>query len=244
MPAYALKQPIIVDFYEGEYPVYYPPVYRTVFKASGKFYDGFKRQDKKVEEYVNIAKDKGQQYGLYHFLLPNDVTQQIDLFLNVVSKMGMGHMPVTLDVECNTISEFGVSRKEWGHQIKVFLDAIEKETKIVPTIYSNIYYWGFVDYTGWNPDYYPLWAAQYIEDKYINSVNAPYPFPSGWSKWAMWQYRDDGRTQRYFINDLNIPSAWFRKYLDETWGTMIPPVEELIFPYKIFMEGKTYAKQS
>jgi GH25 family lysozyme M1 (1,4-beta-N-acetylmuramidase) len=223
MPYYKLKFPTIVDFYEGEYPVNIQPVYRVILKASGKFLDGVRREDKRVREYVQLCKDKGQAYGLYHFLLPNNITEQVDLFLNVSSQVGAGQMPLTLDVECDP-GNYGLSRLQWGHQIKAALDRLEAAMGYKPIIYTSIYFWGMVDAYGWNVNDYPLWAAQYPRPAtYVDQTHAPYPLPKGWIKWAMWQYAEDGRTQGYFINDLNTISDWFKTYLDTNWGNTPPP---------------------
>ena len=223
MAYYKLKTPTIVDFYEGEYPVNIQPVYRAVLKASGKFYDGVRREDKRVREYVQLCKDRGQAYGLYHFMLPNNIAEQMDLFLNISSQVGMGQMPLTLDVECNP-ADYGLSRLQWGNQIKTALDLVEEGTGLKSIIYTNLNFWSMVDVWGWNVNDYPLWAAQYPRPAtYVDQTTAPYPLPKGWVRWAMWQYAEDGRTQGYFINDLNTISDWFKQYLDTIWGNTTPP---------------------
>lgn len=239
-PVYKLKNPCIYDVYEQEYPVKMSPAYRAIFKASGKFYDGYIRKDLRVKDYVKQAKDNGQDYGLYHFFLPNDVSRQIDLFLNTATSLGKGQMPLTLDVECDP-AKYGVGRIQWAYQVKTALDLIEKETKVIPIIYTSVYYWTYVTVVGWTPSYYPLWTAQYPRPAtYVDSVSAPYPLPKGWSKWAMWQYAEDGRTQGYFANDFNVPSDWFAKYLNETdWGGGTHFPSRLIFePVTIGFESK------
>jgi GH25 family lysozyme M1 (1,4-beta-N-acetylmuramidase) len=216
---YTLKEPIIADVYEGEYPIRYDPMYRIIFKASGKFKDGYIRKDLKVEEYVAQAKAKGQLFGLYHFYMFHDVKRQFDTLMSVVDKTGMGDMPITLDVEAGDPNAYGVSRKTYGEQVKVFLDLIEGQTHHKPIIYTGIYYWQYVDYTGWNPAEYPLWTALYPRPKtYIDSTTDPYPLPKGWYEWSMWQYTDSGRTDGFQLNDYDTATDKFKSYLDTTFG--------------------------
>ena len=82
-------------------------------------------------------------------------------------------------------------------------------------------------------------AEMAITNLYVDSVNEPYPLPKGWVKWAMWQYAEDGRTQGYLWNDLNVVSNWFKIYLDSKWGETITPTPKK-FPYSITINDKTY----
>ncbi len=237
---YKLKLPVVADVYEGEYPLSYPEMYRIIFKASGKFWDGFIRPDKKVFEYVAQANARNQKFGLYHFMLPNDIQRQFDTLMSVVYKTGIGHMPITLDVECDPY-QYGVSRRVFGHQVKTFLDLIETEINCKPIIYTSAYFWTFVDYTGWTPSLYPLWQAVYPKPKtIIDSVHAPYPLPKGWSEWALWQYTDSGRTDGFPLNDYNTVSPKFKSFLDLIWGDGITPPQQDIFPSNIYINDKNY----
>ena len=149
-------------------------------------------------------------------------------------------MPPIIDVECYP-SQFGVSRETWAYQIKTSLDTLEKRYGEKPMIYTSANFWSYVAVNGsWNVNDCPLWTALYPRPAtYVDSVNEPYPLPKGWVKWAMWQYAEDGRTQGYLWNDLNVVSNWFKIYLDSKWGETITPTPKK-FPYSIKINDKTY----
>lgn len=227
-PQYQIKQPAIVDFYSGEYPVAWQSVYRAIFKASEYV------EDSKVEQYVLEAKANNQLYGLYHFLVPNNISQQADLFLSVIHKVGQGNMPVTVDIEIYPAT-YGVSQLTWRSQIKSFLDTLEASLGYKPMIYTSKNYWNYTLDSNGNPagweDAYPLWVAQYPLASTVDATPAPTLIPKGWSTWAMWQYSADGRTQGYFANDYSTINGWYKNYLDSNWaGTTVPDI--ITSPYE------------
>jgi len=117
LPPYKIKQPSAYDLYEGEFETGWMPetAYRAIFRASAKFYDGYIREDKRVQEYVQRCNLVSQKFGLYHFLLPNDISRQVDVFMATVSKVGLGHMPLILDVEVYP-KEYNLSNATWQAQ--------------------------------------------------------------------------------------------------------------------------------
>ena len=242
LPRFKLKQPFVYDCYAGEYNVAVEnPCYRAIFKASGRTRDRYVYRDTKFEEYVFRANNAGRKWGAYHFLTPHDISKQFDVFMSVIKKTGIGFMPLSIDVEILP-KDYGVSAVEWGYQIKTFIDMIVKETGYKPIIYTNLYYWSFVNFSGWYPqDEAFLWVAQYPLAQYIDSTLRPYPLPKGWynENWAIWQYFDGGRSESFFINDLNVVSDWFKTYLDSKWGETITPTPKK-FPYSITINDKTY----
>jgi len=173
---YALKTPFICDLYEGEYPVNFagmnPRPYRAIFKASGKFTDGVRRQDYKVEEYVAQCKDLGIKYGLYHFLRPNSIAEQAELFLTVIDKVGLGNMPPTVDVEIDP-QKVNVGFATWQLHVKTFLDIVEGALLVKPIIYTNQYYWKFLGAPPVWTDEYPLWMAWYTTPASPDLYSAP-----------------------------------------------------------------------
>lgn len=234
---YTLKEPVIADVYELERPLVYENMYRMMFKASGKFRDGYVRADTMVLQYVEQARNKNQKFGLYHFYMFRDVQKQLDCLMSVVSKVGMGDMPITLDVEAGDPANYGLKRIDYGYEVHTFLKLIERETGHKPIIYTGLGYWGYVDYTGWNPAEYPLWVAQYPRPKtYIDNIHKPYPLPKPWLEWAMWQYTDSGRTDGFTLNDYNTITPKFKQYLDSNWGSS----ETTCFPASLFIEDREY----
>lgn len=224
VPAYRLKTPIVIDIYGGEYPVAYDGrEYLSLFKASGKNYDNTITRDSRVREYVAQAISQRRRYGLYHFLLPNSISEQATFFLKLVDELGgRGDCPLIVDVECSNLSKYGINTTDWAYQVKVFLDLIEASVGYKPIIYTSTFYWSFLtDANGnqpaWSSDY-PLWIAQYPYPSYVDGARYPSYIPPVWKgKWAIWQYAQDGRTQGYLANDYNIVSPWFQQELETRW---------------------------
>jgi len=233
MPAYNLKQPVVVDVYEGEAPVRWEPVYRAILKASGKFSDGYRRQDYQVENYAAQCRALEIKIGLYHFLLPNNIAEQAELFLSVWKKLGGADMPPIADVECDP-GIWNVGHAAWAGQVRTFLDLLELGTGDKPIVYTSEKYWYYTtvdDKAQTWTDEYPLWVAQYPYSQYVDVNDAPAKLPQGWTKWALWQYADDGRTQGYFANDFNTVADWYKPILDQFQS--IPPIGGDVNAYKI-----------
>jgi len=123
-----------------------------------------------------------------------------------------------------------VGNATWQSHIKTFLDLIETGTGRKPIIYTNRNFWSFTmtkTATGMIPpswtDQYYLWCAWYpFQPEDFNALPAS-EMPSGWTKWAMWQWEDGGRQNGYLANDLNIASDW---YAAELGAIVIPPPVE------------------
>lgn len=221
MAQYKLKTPVVADVYEGEYPLSYSGnEWLMIYKASGKW-NGIIRKDSRVDEYVADAKNNKRRYGLYHFLLPNGITEQANLFLTTIDSLGgRGDLPLIADVECNPL-DYGISKMDWAYQVKVFLDLIEKHEGYKPMIYTSRIFWNYLcDDNGRPPEWtdeYPLWCAWYPYPAYVDSNSYPATLPAGWLKYGLWQYAEDGRSQEYPFNDYNVPSDWFKTELETKW---------------------------
>ncbi|MDB9512276.1 GH25 family lysozyme [Kamptonema animale CS-326] len=124
-------------------------------------------------------KAAGIQRGAYHFFRPaSSIQGQIDLFLKTV-KLEPGDMPAVLDVE----STGGLGATEICDRMAIWLEAVEKATKMRPIIYT---YPGFWDNLGTKRfGDYPLWIAHYT------TAQEPW-VPGGWNTWTFWQYTDKG----------------------------------------------------
>lgn len=228
-----LKTPYSYDFYEGEYPVNFeamkdapPPV--LWFKASGKFSDGVRREDYKVREYVAVCKSLSWRYGLYHLLRPNNITEQAQLFCSVWDAVGGSPVRPVVDVEVDP-RLVGITFSIWQSQIKTYLDLVEQHTGKIPIIYTSQYFWSMAYSNGVPPNWtnrYPLWMAWYPDFPDNYSSPPVSKWPGGWTKWAMWQYSEDGRTNGFPGNDLNLLSIWFNI---EVTGTR--PPDAVDFPF-------------
>lgn len=236
-----LKSNTIYDVYENEYPVKIeqmtnPKPLAVIARASWQRLGSRVRGvDTKALEYVAQCKAAGIKYGLYHFLTPNGIAEQAALFLDQWSKAGGSDLAPIVDVEVDLpkyyIGTASIGQQVWQNHVKTFLDLISAGTGKTPIIYTNKYYWGFT-YTRnallqlvpptWTADY-PLWVAQYPYQP--DEQAEPMPLPGGWSKWAIWQYNDQGRSNGFLANDLNTTSEWYAAELGE-----IPPVDPPIDP--------------
>jgi GH25 family lysozyme M1 (1,4-beta-N-acetylmuramidase) len=242
-----LKSNVIYDIYEGEYPVKIdqmtnPKPLAVIARASWQGLGTRNRAaDTRAIEYANQCKAAGIKYGLYHFLTPNGIAEQAALFMSVWDACKGADIVPIVDVEVDLVRYYpakdasgrviagatSIGHQVWQGHVKTFLDAIALKTGKTPMIYTNKNYWSFVmtkdSVTGamvpptWTADY-PLWVAQYPDQPDGQSV--PSVLPNGWTKYAIWQYNDKGRSNGFLANDLNTTSDW---YAAELGGVVIPP---------------------
>jgi lysozyme len=223
---YQLKVPVIVDVYQDEYPVKWekmnPKPYRAILQCTkGQFH-----QDEKCATYIQECNALGIKYGLYHFLFPNNIDEQVENFIQRVMELGgLGHFPPVIDVEFEPqkMKKGQVDNlprgKPWSEQIKICLDALEAHFGEKPMIYTNKNYWNYTHSPSgppaWTNDY-PLWIGWYPDKKFVDGKTAPRAdrMPKGWEKWALWQYSESGRTDKYLVNDLNIITPEYMAELD------------------------------
>ena len=228
MQPYKLKAPLVVDLYEDEFPVDWagmnPKPYRAILQCTkGQFH-----RDIRCETYFHECKALGIKYGLYHFLFPNNIDEQVEFYKQVVTDLGgLGHFPPVVDVEQAIPREKpghpdNLPRgKNWADQIKVWLDATETWSLQKPMIYTNASFWEYTfDRMGNPPDWtdqYPLWVAWYPRPiSNVDQREKPRDdrMPAGWTKWAMWQYSDRGRTDGYLANDYSVATPEYAAELD------------------------------
>lgn len=229
MPAYQLKTPFICDVSEGAGPIDWanmnPKPYRAILRASAKFKDNVRREDKRVASHAAACKQAGIRIGLYHFLRPNSITEQANLFLKVWNKVGGADMPPVLDVEITLpkVKKPGeklINSETWATHVKVWLDLVETGTGVRPMIYTSQLYWPQTFNRKGEPpawtDKYPLWVAWYPFPAYVdvNPVPAKSMIPAGWTKWGLWQYSDTGIVDGHIAEDLNTISPEYKSILD------------------------------
>lgn len=230
---YELKAPALYDFYEGEAPLDWDAIkvtnpLRVVFQAtygrSGR--RGDNKPDAQVSNFISQAVENGIKYGLYHFLVPNDIGQQAQFYIDVVKSLGgPGNMMPIVDVEIMFSGKNSIRGTQWAGQVKTWLDIVENQFGEKPLIYTSRYYWSFLnDRLGnppnWAKDYFG-WFAGYPWLPYLDA-NAYMPKmyqANGFTDWAVWQYADYGRSSpprgyKKFANDLNMVSPWFEAELE------------------------------
>lgn len=224
---YQLKISPIVDVYQGEFPIKWtkmnPLPYRAILQCSkGQFH-----QDEKCPTYVQECNELGIKYGLYHFLFPNNIAEQVDNFNRGVEAVGgLGHLPPIVDVEYapKQLKPGQVDNMPrgtaWADQVKKCLDNLEASWGEKPMIYTSRNFWSYLsDPMGCPPEWtndYPLWVAWYPNKNVIDSLDAPRTtrMPIGWDAWDLWQYSQSGRTDGFFANDLNVIALEYKALLD------------------------------
>jgi GH25 family lysozyme M1 (1,4-beta-N-acetylmuramidase) len=128
------------------------------------------------------ARAAGLVVGSYAFARPeNPAVLQADQFAAAIGTLPAGSLPPVLDLEVTG----GLTPAQLVSWTRTFLDRLQRDTGIVPMIYSSPNFWNtamanstaFVDH--------PLWVAHYTD------APAPTLF-GGWRSWALWQYTNKG----------------------------------------------------
>lgn len=238
-----LKTPFITDVYEDEAPVAWgkmnPKPALAILKATGKFVDEVRREDYQVENYATQCRSLGIPVGLYHLILPNDISQQAQLFVDVWNKLGGANVRPILDLEVDKpwLDSHGIGQKAWANQVLAWLVYVEAALHVKPIIYTNLKYWAFLyseDSTGnlvppaWAKDY-DLWAAWYPDYPDNFSWIPESMTPKGFKRTIMWQYFQNGRSDGFLSNDFSIASSDFLSEITEV-VTKVPDRIFLSFP--------------
>ena len=131
--------------------------------------------DSKLTSRAALARDAGLKFGVYHFVRPGKMDQQVDFFLNTVRAVVDDDTLFCLDWE-----DSGVSLDD----AVAFLQRVQRSTGHDPVLYSgNVLKEALNGKADPRISCYRLWLAQY--------ANAPV-LPPGWSKFWGWQYTDAG----------------------------------------------------
>ncbi|MGE5072134.1 MAG: glycoside hydrolase family 25 protein [Anaerolineae bacterium] len=226
---YELKLPTVVDLYQEEAPVDWAGMAPKPYRALLQCTKGQYHRDEQCANFIQQCNELGIKYGLYHFLFPNNIDEQVEIYTETVEALGgLGHSPPVVDVEYapppqkphhpDNMPRGG----QWAVQIKQWLDAVELWCNQKPVIYTSRNFWSFTcGAAGAPPEWaseYPLWVAWYPKPKKrIAGLDRPTPqyMPVGWQDFALWQYSESGRTDGHLANDLSIISADFMGMLDE-----------------------------
>lgn len=137
--------------------------------------EGIMWEDPLFDENWKNAKKAEVVCGAYHYFKPNSsAALQAKNFISSV-KLKTGDLPPVVDVE-----EAGrKSKKELVATLKIYVNAIEKEYRCRPIIYSNV---RFIDtYLADDFSDYPFWIAHYYTAKPKLTANV---------NWVFWQYHD------------------------------------------------------
>lgn len=169
----------------------------ALVKASGihamyaKSSEGVGIIDATYHDHVTQAKAAGLLTGAYHFFHDGvDPVKQANLFVRML-KSAPFDLPPVLDWETHDTNAIATNLKS----ALTFLSIIEKETGMVPMIYSGPY---FLLSLKLSPDFarYPLWISHY-------GVRCPM-VPPPWSDWAFWQSTDKFQLAKGIYVDAGI----------------------------------------
>lgn len=137
----------------------------------------FRRNWLQAEEQ-NITK------GAYHFFIPGkNAIRQAENFMEIVT-LKKGDLPPVLDIEIGRRLSLAQMQKE----VRIWLDAVEKNYGIKPIIYTNIDFYEKYFQQGFEE--YPLWIAHYLQPDKPRIIN----------KWVFWQHSENGR-----VNGIKAP---------------------------------------
>lgn len=122
----------------------------------------------------------GLVVGTYDFAHPEfSAVTQADQFAAATGTLPAGSLPPVLDLE----NDGGLNPAQLASWTQTFLDRLERDTGILPMIYTGPNFWN--TYLGGNVSFarYPLWEAHY--------TTAPSPQAiGGWSTYDLWQFTD------------------------------------------------------
>jgi lysozyme len=177
--------------------------------------------DTKFDQNWSGIKNAGMVRGAYQFFEPGgDPVQQANIVIQKVGTLGVGDLPVTLDVEVSG----GQSAATVVSHIQTWVDHVTAGTGKTPMIYTSPGLWSSL--TGGSTAFgnLPLWVANW-------GVTCP-SMPSGWSNWAFWQNSDSGHVNGIpatvdldeYNGDLGALQKfagqapdWGAKYVDQSW---------------------------
>ncbi|APR79892.1 Lyzozyme M1 (1,4-beta-N-acetylmuramidase) [Minicystis rosea] len=148
--------------------------------AIARISDGVNNIDAKFDQNWSGIKGVGMIRGAYQFFRSaQSASDQADIVVNAVGKLGDGDLPVTCDVEADD----GVDAATYAANIKTWVDKVTAGTGKAPMIYTGKYFWnGKVQSTAFND--LPLWVA-------VWGATCP-DLPTAWDNWAFWQYSATG----------------------------------------------------
>jgi GH25 family lysozyme M1 (1,4-beta-N-acetylmuramidase) len=133
-----------------------------------------------VKPDIQRAHAAGLVVGAYDFAHPeNSAITQADQFSAAIGTLPDGSLPPVLDLE----TDGGLSPAQLVSWTQTYLDRLQRDTGILPMIYTSPYFWN--QYLGGSSSFtrYPLWEANYTADP------TPQAF-GGWSTYDIWQFTD------------------------------------------------------
>ena len=138
--------------------------------------EGYGNVDEQFRRNWTFAEKAGIAKGAYHFFIATkNGKQQASNFIEAVN-LKKGDLPPVLDIE----QAYGASLPQLQKNVADWLQAVEKEYKVKPIIYTNVDFYN--NYLSGRFDDYPLWVAHYlVKDK-----------PRIKRNWIFWQHNEAG----------------------------------------------------
>lgn len=221
---FKLKTPVVLDVSRWQGNVTWAQISPRPVLVICKASEGVNYLDPTLVPNWAGLKKLNIRRGAYHYFRPEeDAEKQFANYQKAVTQAGgfkTGDLPPVLDVEGleNLAPKF---KRTLAAGIKTWLDKAQAFSGRMPILYTSQYQWSFVtDNKGaspaWSADY-PLWVAWYPYEPDKFNEPAPTAMPTGWKKWALWQYSKEGRMDGLdTVVDLDIMAEWFAAQLDQT----------------------------
>jgi hypothetical protein len=243
MPAYSLKLPLVVDLSEGDQGAPFdqanPKPVAVLARACVAYFPSYDQTylcssvgpDTSSAALWQSAKQNGIKFGVYAYILQNQIDWQAQTFINYCKQAGfltngnwLLDFPPVADVEVEIPAiplrppvgyVAPVMFEAWAAQVKQWLDLVENALGIKPWIYTAQPQWkwllsnnGMGDAPSWTPQY-KFWIKWYPYSDYVDA-NQSLPnscLPTGMTQdlVVLWQYAEDGESQNYQYSDLNLP---------------------------------------
>lgn len=175
--------------------------------------DGLTYKDDKYAMHREQAKRAGLIFGSYHFFrFAGSPTDQAHHFFRTTGGVGVGELPLVLDIEWDRKSE----RYSEGHIMdeagaKAALACateIERLSGITPIIYTNAYFFtGFPNAARFSR--FIPWIPSYSDSLKPSGDKVKVPAP--WKSWTFWQDSEDFTLGKIKAIDTNV----FRGSLDD-----------------------------
>jgi lysozyme len=147
--------------------------------------------DPRFDDNWRGMKEAGIVRGAYHFFHPGQDASKQAAFLARVLGLEQTDLPPVLDLE----TDDGMDAATVVKRVEQWLKQVEQLLGRKPMIYTGGWFWNpIAEALGQAPawtDAYPIWVAHY--------ANALQPsLPTGWSRWTIWQYTDQGKVDGVF----------------------------------------------
>ena len=159
--------------------------------------------------FTGFMKQTSKYRGAYHYLKSTGpVENEVQNFVKAV-KPYIGKLILAVDVEDSKLYNAGGVER-----IRVFLNRLKELTGVTGFVYTSLSWENHINW-GSIPHYYPLWVAQYNDNR-SRSYNAPALLGHlvHWTNWAIHQYTSHGRINGYSGPlDLNVSQGDWRNWI-------------------------------